>query len=359
LNSFWQNLGSKVKRPLQLCVTSPGKYVMLLVSGVAFPLSITFVFMVLKREPSFLNPLLILDGLVAALSGMIFFLALANVLLGCFRHNPPKELVPPFKLKGASKGNFGQFLVSELGILFCFYFATSVCEFDWNIRSSRLAGAVMLILFLAAQAALILFSILAGKSCLQVTKEGLQVLGSPHARRIGWSEIRRFRLKPTPLMLRIDGKEEKETFRRKEVSGHVKVVLEKGEFTLPERYGMDPCDLRDLLNRARGLCVPGSASPEGPEPFGSPGALTPVVQNEDLDSLRISAEHLAAQGFSGSIVPLTQLKESERKNWLSPARGGYVLCLSVEQDIQKAMQVLAEHLKEHEEAVEQKEGSPC
>jgi len=360
LNSFWQDLGSEIKRPLQLCGTSRGKDVMLLVSGATLALSTALVILVLQYEPHFFDLLLISGVLLSVLSGLIFFSSLANILLCWLRHKPPEELVPPFTLRGASKGGkglvfaFGAFMLFSLFTV-VFAVISALEEFDLATGFFAVFGLFLLVLFTT-----LFFSswgeMRSGMSSLRVNKEGLQVLGSVHAREYCWSAIRKFRLNPTPIMLRVETEEGSNAFRRQEVAGNVKVVLNHGEFELPERYGMSPCDLRDLLNRARRIIVLGSDSPEGPEPFGSPGALTPVVQNEDLDSLRTSAEHLAAHGFSGSIVPFASLKKSERKNWISPARGGYVLCLSVEQDIQKAMQVLAELLTKHEESHEPKRG---
>ncbi|MFA4986062.1 MAG: hypothetical protein WC712_05715 [Candidatus Brocadiia bacterium] len=351
--------------PVKFRHTSKGGYLLLVASAVAWLVVVAAVAYESRRNPDLWPRYLVLGGVVTLVFAAVFMNSFVRVI---GRRKSPfgeKAVRLPFVLHGNSEGHYGPLIIYGTLTLLSLSFMTTVLAFTvakWDLDGEMFL-LTALALIMSGVFATLLFSAWGdfrqGMSRLRVNHEGLQVLGSAHAREYCWSAIRKFRLNPTPLMLRMETEAGPDAFLRQEVAGNVKVVLNYGEFELPERYGMSSCDLRDLLNRARRIVVLGSDSPEGPEPFGSPGALTPVVQNEDLDSLRTSAEHLAAQGFSGSIVPLALLEKSERKSWLSPARGGYVLCLSVEQDIQKAMQVLAEHLKEHEEAVEQKEGAPC
>ena len=357
MNSLEMNTSDAASLPVKFRRTSKAGYGLLAASGIAWFGIIAAIIYEFKDRSEALMYCLIAGGLISLVLGPIFIYALVKVIMHLFSRNLGSSARLPFVLHGTAKGGQEMLLFSGVFMLFSYFTVylgvLGVCK-DFDLRAVLLAAfglflsALFTTLFVSSWA-----EIRGGMSRLRVSKEGLQILGSAHARKIAWSEIRRFRLNPTPLMLRIETDTGPDAFRHQEVTGNVKVVFEKGEFELPGRYGMAPCDLRDLLNRARRLCVLGSASPEGPEPFGSPGVLTPVVQNEDLDSLRTSAEHLTAHGFSGSIVPFASLKESERKNWISSARGGYVLCLSVEQDIQKAMQMLAEHLKTAEGPNEQ------
>ncbi|MFA4986059.1 MAG: hypothetical protein WC712_05700 [Candidatus Brocadiia bacterium] len=272
--------------------------------------------------------------------------------------HPGKAIKMPFTLRGASTGGYGLAMLSGTMVFFGVFSIAFGLSGKTGTSLALGTGMVVAVLFGVLLVSSI-FGIMERSSYLSVTKEGLSTHGSPRARSIPWSEIHGFRLGHTSLKIDCSEGTGDLAVRREDVVGPVKILLKRGEYELPDRYGMGPVELRNLLHRARMICVDDPCAENVPEPFGNPATLTPVIQNDDLDSLRNAASHLASFGFSGSIVPEDQLKATERKPWISTARGGYVLCLSIEQDIQKAMQALAEHLKEREEELEKKEGSPC
>jgi hypothetical protein len=250
----------------------------------------------------------------------------------------------PIVLRGASKGGFGLLFVSAVFALFGLF----TISLAWVDASYFLLRGIVLSAFFIPLFIYAIVAIREGRSYLKVAQDGLHIHSHSQTRDLPWSEIRRFRLNPTPLLLRMDRIAGEKSFRRQAVTGQVRAVLEKGEFVLPERYGMEPVELRDLLNDVRRACLGDSEPADVPEPFGNPGELVPMIQNEDLDELRGTAKHLSERGYSGSIVPEAQLKDSERSAWISQERGGYVLCLSSGEDIEAAMLVLAEHLKSTE-----------
>ncbi|MFA4986602.1 MAG: hypothetical protein WC712_08470 [Candidatus Brocadiia bacterium] len=339
--------------PAPIRQRTQGSYLGLLAaSGLAWFVLVAAIFLLCKDKHVPLGSALIGGGLVTLAIGPVFLFFLFKAIRSPLSEDAETGVRLPFVLQGTIQGGHRALFLSGVLMLFS-YFLVFVGAIRVYYRFESGAVHFFAFVLLLSVICTTLFLFIRNKqrkntSLLRVTEDGLRILGTVRARNIDWPEIRRFRLNPTPLMLRIGGEPGPAAFRREEVSGNVKVVLDEGEFELPERYGMHPCDLRDLLNRARKICVPGSDSPEVPEPFGTPGTLVPAIQNDDLESLRNAARHLTARGYSGSIIPEPQLGGDERKPWISRVRGGYVLCLSDDNSLDAEACELANYISKTE-----------
>ncbi|MFA4986604.1 MAG: hypothetical protein WC712_08480, partial [Candidatus Brocadiia bacterium] len=221
-----------------------------------------------------------------------------------------------------------------------------------------MAGLVMLALFIVL-VYLVGQAIFQNRSFLRVTKEGLQVTSYSHTRKISWPDIKGFRLCSKRIALRARGPNRSDVVQSTEMTGHLRIVMARGEFVLPDRYGVDPGKLMGLLSSIRSARIGDNATPEAAETQSARGTMTPVLQLRDFDILVAAAEHLSSQGFSGSVIPIDDLSESECRTWISPAVGEYVLCLSANQDVQQAMLALARHLEEHKVSLDMARSSTC
>ncbi|MFA4986601.1 MAG: hypothetical protein WC712_08465 [Candidatus Brocadiia bacterium] len=200
-------------------------------------------------------------------------------------------------------------------------------------------------------------SVQSHESRMHITRTGLEICGTGRARDIPWSEIEGFRLgHASPKIAPVSGEPQE---RKEQSTGPVKVILKKGEYELPDRYRMSPAKLRSLLHRARMTCAGPNPETVPVETFGHPADVTPVLQVNARDLLLKAGKHLGERGFSGSVIPVWGLDETLSRPWISPEQGGYVLFLSTDQDLHKAMQALAEYLKKIEAPLDQNRSASC
>ena len=67
--------------------------------------------------------------------------------------------------------------------------------------------------------------------------------------------------------------------------------------------------------------------------------LIPVLQMDDLDAMNSAKKHLEENGYLTKVGPFSELPASERKDWMTPANGGYIFYLEKDK-YQKAMELL-------------------
>jgi hypothetical protein len=183
-----------------------------------------------------------------------------------------------------------------------------------------------------------------GRSYLRLTHAGLEAKTFSHTRKIAWPEIRGFRLSTRQISVTVKGKRGRQSLQCTELTGHVRVVLERGEFVLPDRYGASPAKLLELLKYVRAVCLGESLPDETALRTDSSNDLTPVLQLSDYDALTAAGKHLSERGYSGAIVPASEFGQTDAHSWISADSGGYVLCLSSGENLQEAMLALAEFL---------------
>jgi hypothetical protein len=69
--------------------------------------------------------------------------------------------------------------------------------------------------------------------------------------------------------------------------------------------------------------------------------LIPVLQLEDLEALRAAQEHLEKADYVVKVIPFSDLPQSERQDWMTPANDGYLFYLE-KAKYEPAMQMLGE-----------------
>lgn len=169
--------------------------------------------------------------------------------------NARKGLRLPFTLRGTPKGGYSLLLISGAFLLLGL---TIVVLSLLNVRVDQrtreilgVKGALVLLCVFGLVFAFAWVIFLEGIPRLRVTSKGLVLRGCAKPHNISWDQIKGFRQSSTFLMTQDDHG----TFRREEIVRPLKVVLKRGEFDLPDRYGMDTAELKDLLQRARVACV--------------------------------------------------------------------------------------------------------
>jgi len=353
LTWFGKKAGRDISVPFTQRRTSKGGFELLVVSGILWLALVCAMFCAHEGTDYSWEFFAGLGVLSALMLGPVCVLGCIKLLRRIRSKYAPTSARLPLVLHGTSQGGHGMALFSGVMVLcgvgsILFGLIGEPGGRDAGIQFLPLATGILVAALFGIMLIFSLRGIYEGLSRLRITESGLEIRGAGRVRRIPWGEIAGFRLGHTSLKIDSEAGIGDDAVRKDEVVGPVKVILHKGEYDLPDRYGMSLVELRSLLHLARIACMNNGGPAEVAEPFGTPGDLAPVLQRNDLGSLLAAGRCLAEYGFSGSVVPVAQLKESESQSWVSPERGGCVLCLSTDQDRQKAMQVLAEHMKAFE-----------